>query len=193
MKSISHHPDNKGILHSYVLPVTWVMEVIPEERDGWWEPRRGTWRNIFQKMGTTLWDLEDYLLKIYAVTHNLADLTTDWLRWVFSDLKSIHLIIKWNKQIHLIIKWNRQVQVVPQIICHRSHLFQNFTDDCWSWKWGWHSLWIHVNDEIWFGKNEEWKKWRWTNSKLWSNSLFVVAFPNTLPPCLVSVFLPPGV
>ena len=143
-------------------------------------------------MGTKLWDLEGYLLRIYAVRHNLADLTTDWLRWVFSDLKSIHLIIKWNKQIHLIIKWNRQVQVVPQIICHRSHLFQNFTDDCWSWKWGWHSLWIHVNDEIWFGKNEEWKKWRWTNSKLWSNSLFVVAFPNPLPPFLVSVFLPPG-
>ena len=91
-------------------------------------------------MGTTLWDLEDYLLRIYAVKHNLADLTTDWLGWVFLDLKSIHLIIKWNKQIHLIIKWNRQVQVVPQIICHRSHLFQNFTDDCWSWKWGWHSL-----------------------------------------------------
>ena len=81
-------------------------------------------------MGTTLWDLEDYLLRIYAVRHNLADLTTDWLGWVLLDLKSIHLIIKWNKQIHLIIKWNRQVQVVPQIICHRSHLFQNFTDDC---------------------------------------------------------------
>ena len=30
-------------------------------------------------MGTTLWDLEDYLLRIYAVKHNLADLTTDWL------------------------------------------------------------------------------------------------------------------
>ena len=30
-------------------------------------------------MGTTLWDLEDYLLRIYAVRHNLADLTTDWL------------------------------------------------------------------------------------------------------------------
>ena len=63
MKSISHHPDNKGILHSYVLPVTWVMEVIPEERDGWWEPRRGTWRNIFQKMGTSTRDLEKYILK----------------------------------------------------------------------------------------------------------------------------------
>ena len=25
-----------------VLPVTWVMEVIPDERDGWWDPRRGT-------------------------------------------------------------------------------------------------------------------------------------------------------
>ena len=30
-------------------------------------------------MGTKLWDLEGYLLRIYAVRHNLADLTTDWL------------------------------------------------------------------------------------------------------------------
>ena len=113
-------------------------------------------------MGTKLWDLEGYLLRIYAVRHNLADLTTDWLgirMGVFRPQINPpdYQMEKTNppdyqieqknppdyqmeQKIHLIIKWNRQVQVVPQIICHRSHLFQNFTDDCWSWKWGWHSL-----------------------------------------------------
>ena len=40
--------------------------------------------------------------------HNLADLTTDRLGWVFLDLESIHLIIKWNEKIQPIIKWNKK-------------------------------------------------------------------------------------
>ena len=84
-----------------------------------------------------------------------------WLTWQLTSSDgcfktSIHLIIKWNKN----PPGYQMEQASPS--CSPDYLpgippFSILQCWWWCWKWRWNCLRIFVNDEVWFGSDEEWK------------------------------------